>query len=614
MASGLRSRYIGRLRNGTHANPQTVLKDMASFEDFGLREPLLRALEDGGFEQPTALQEALVPVLRREGNVVARAASGSGKTLAYALGVLDRLEAREAGEGEAEEEAGGTRVLVLVPAAEAAERAALSLVPFAQAVDLSVAIPGAWGIALAEADVVVATPGDALRAVRGSEVKLDSLEAVVVDGASLAEAMGEWEALETLFDHVPRNAQRVVLTPETTPAVDDLVDRRVKRALRYPPQAALADQAQQPEARGVVGYVVVSEREKVDVLARLLGGGAPPVVLCRTDERAAELAEALAVRGFAVGDVGDEEADVAVPSAGTTLEDVRDEAEGEAPMVVSYDVPPDERTLLARHAGDEAGFVLVEPRELTHLHDVARRAGIDARPAGVTGEDAAAAGALRAFRGEVRRALREEDLGAQILVLEPLFEEHTAAEVAAALAALLRRRAPAAPAAAPVEAAPARRAPSVSATHPGEAPGPAPSVFTRLFVSIGERDGVRAGDLVGAIAGEAEIPGKSIGKVDVRDTFSIVEVTADAADRVIRAVNGTTIKGRSVRVDYDRGATRGARRPDAGAPRGPGGPRGPGAPRGAAGGTRRPGPGGAPRRPGPRGGDDRPPRRPPSRG
>ncbi|MEW5928252.1 MAG: DbpA RNA binding domain-containing protein, partial [Gemmatimonadota bacterium] len=117
----------------------------------------------------------------------------------------------------------------------------------------------------------------------------------------------------------------------------------------------------------------------------------------------------------------------------------------------------------------------------------------------------------------------------------------------------------------------------------GEAPtGPAPSAIARLYVGVGSRDGIRPGDLVGAIAGEANIPGSAVGRIEIRDTFSIVEVQADAAEKVIRAVNGTTIKGRSVRVDYDRAGDR-ARKP--GGPRGPGGaggggPRGPGGPGG----------------------------------
>jgi ATP-dependent RNA helicase DeaD len=97
---------------------------------------------------------------------------------------------------------------------------------------------------------------------------------------------------------------------------------------------------------------------------------------------------------------------------------------------------------------------------------------------------------------------------------------------------------------------------------------------------VGSRDGIRPGDLVGAIAGEANIPGSAVGRIEIRDTFSIVEVQADAAEKVIRAVNGTTIKGRSVRVDYDRAGDR-ARKP--GGPRGAGGgagPRGSGGPGG----------------------------------
>jgi len=383
------------------------------------------------------------------------------------------------------------------------------------------------------------------------------------------------------------------------------VDRRVKRAIRYPTQAASPDPHAEPEPMvGMVGYVPVSEREKVDVVARLLGGErdgeAPPLLVCRTEERAAQVAEALSLRGFAIGDPEDDEADVII--VGTD-----EAAAGAAGTVISFDVPGDEASLTARHGGGEhTGFVLVQPRELQHLRDIAGRARLEARPAGITGDSPAASDELRRFRQDVRRALREEDLGAQILVLEPLFEDHTAAEVAAALAALLRKRppAPAEPAAAATPSAPR----TVSAQRPGAGTGAstaggAPAAFARLFVSVGQRDGIRAGDLVGAIAGEADIPGTAVGKIDIRDTFSIVEVPADVAQKVIDAVNGTTMKGRSMRVDYDRGGDR-ARPGGAGGARG--GPRsfgtrGPGGPgRGGPGGGSRGGPGGS--RGGPGGG------------
>ncbi|HEX2081426.1 MAG TPA: DEAD/DEAH box helicase, partial [Longimicrobium sp.] len=540
---------------------------MASFQELGLREPLLAALDDAGIERPTALQAAAIPVLRREGNLVARASSGAGKTLAWGLGVLDRLEPRAGDDDEGEDEAAepaGTRLLALAPTPEAAERAALELVPFAQAAGLSVAASGGgWGTRSEAADVLIATPAEVMEAVRTSALKLEGLEAVVIDGAAEIESVGGWEALETLFDHVPRDAQRVVVTAEVTEAVEDLAGRRVKRAIRYPATAAdpaSAEPAAAPTA--TIGYVPVGARDKVDVVARLLGGDrgeSAPVLYCRTDERAAQLSEALTLRGFLVSDVDDPDADVIV--LGTPSDD-QDEADLPDGQVVSFDVPADEETLRARHGGEDPGFVLVEPRELAHLRDLAKRAGFHAQPAGIAGEEPVSGSAeLRAFRGELRRALREEDLAAQMLILEPLFEDFTPTEIAAAASALLRRKrstvsaADAMPPAA-VAAREAREPRTAASMRPAPGgfadTGAAPSAFTRLFISLGDRDGVRANDLVGAIAGEADIPGHAIGKIDIRDTFSIVEVPADAAERVISSLNGTTIRNRSVRVDYDR--------------------------------------------------------------
>ncbi|HYW08614.1 MAG TPA: DbpA RNA binding domain-containing protein [Longimicrobium sp.] len=539
---------------------------MASFNDLGLREPLLAALEEEGIERPTALQQAAIPVLRREGNLVARSASGAGKTLAYGLGVLDRIEARaeaeEADDEAGDEAVGGARVLVLTASTRHAERATMELVPYAQAVGLTVTSSGrGWGTAPAAADVLVATPAEVLEAVRTSGVKLETLEAIIVDGASEIEALGGWDATETLFDHVPRGAQRVLFTAETSAAVEDLVDRRIKRGLRYPPVPAMPDE--QPAAlTGVVGYVIVSEREKVETVARLLGGDrdgdAPPILVCRGEERAADIAEALALRGFMAGDVDDEDVDVAVISWGMEPEELAARVGAHPATVISFDVPADETTLRALHGGGMTGFVLVLPREVAHLRHIAGRALLDARPAGMTDDEPVGRNEVTAFRDTIRRAMTVEDLGAQILVLEPLFEDFAPAEVAAAIAALLRRKPAAAPAA--PSAGPTARA----ATEPDRTAGTATSAYARLYVGVGERDGVRAGDLVGAIAGETNIPGSQVGKIEVRDTFSIVEVPAELAEKVIAAVNGITIKGRATRVDFDRGNSRRAGAPGTG--------------------------------------------------
>jgi len=546
---------------------------MASFKDLGLREPLLRALEDAGIDQPTAIQEEVIPVLRREGNLVARASTGAGKTLAYALGVFDRVRPVEAsGEGE-DDEASGVRVLVLVATTEVAERTAVALVPFAQAVEMGISVAGgSWGTPLSQGQVVIGTPADLLAAVRASGVKLDALEAVVIDGASDVQTLGGWEAVETLMDHVPRDAQRVVVSAALTPEVEDLIDRRVKRALRWPPQPADPASMEVEPMQGTVGYALVSERERLEVIARFLTHSRdrehPPVLFSRSDERAAELAEALSLRGFLVGETDDADADVAVVAAGTTRAELAEESGEDPGQTISYDVPPDERTLLARHGGDEGALVLLEPRELPHLRLIADRARLGLQAVAPPTPESAAA-ELEAFREQLRRALREEDLGANMLVLEPLFEEFGPAEVAAAAAALLRRR----PAAAAQGTASAGAAPERTAAPERPSAGAPGAAYTRLYVGIGSRDGIRPGDLVGAIAGEAGIQGTQVGKIEIRDTFSIVEVHAGVAERVIQSLNGTTMKGRSLRVDYDRAGDRMRKRGPGG---GPGAPSGPG--------------------------------------
>jgi ATP-dependent RNA helicase DeaD len=527
---------------------------MADFKDLGLREELLSALEDEDLERPTALQEAVIPALRRGTNVVARASSGSGKTLAYALGVLDRLRPTESEAGEIE-----LRFLVLTPTGETADQVAHSLFPYATAAGLSLTVAGGtWGSAAGETEILVTPVADLMGAVRSSALKLDAVETVVIDGASTIAELGDWDAVDSALELLPRDAQRVVFSPAMPLPVQDLVERRVKRALSYPAESVIPEE--RAPVSGSVGYVVVGEREKLEVLARQLRGpreqgGPVPVIFCRSDERAADLAERLSIRGFLVGAANDSDVDVAVASSDTTREELVAEAEGDLGQTISFDVPADARILLARHAGDADAVVLVEPRELAHLRETAKQAGLSARALPLPLEGGPTAQRLAGFREQVKRALRDEDLEAQMLLLEPLLEEHGAVEVAAALAALLRHRRPAPTA--PAETSEAA-APSAAPRARAEAGAP-PASWSRLFVGVGSRDDVRPGDLVGALAGEANIPGSKIGKIEIRDSFSIVEVDASVADAVIRAVNGTTLRGRSVRVDYDRGADRGRR-------------------------------------------------------
>ena len=510
-----------------------------AFADLGLRAQLSAAATQHGFDAPAMLQRAAIPVLRRGGNVVLHASYGAGVTAAYGLALIDRIAD--------EDEADGPRVLVITPTAARAARAADELSGFGAAVGVPVrALAPGWRDAESAA-IVIGALENVAGALGRSALKLDGVRAVVIEALSVLLADGGADALETVLAAVPREAQRVIATPVVDAAVQHFIESHARRPLHVPARAA--DPATQSARQaGEAHYLVVSEDAKADAVARLLVRAASEEVLVttRSTRRAAEVRALLAARGYAPDDKG------ALRVSSAT------EAPPRGARVIAYDVPMDVETLTHLHTGE--GVILATAGELAHLRRLAEEAHVTLRPEKVRAADRDIGAA---FRAEVRRALDERDLDAHLLLLEPLFEEHSPAEVAAALSSLLRER-----------RAGGARAERVTAPAAEESAQPsAPATFTRLFLSIGSRDNIRPGDLVGAITGEAGITGSEVGRIDLRDTFSVVEVAADAAERVIHALNGTTMRGRSLRVDYDRrttGPARSAARPRRTRPRAPG--------------------------------------------
>jgi ATP-dependent RNA helicase DeaD len=251
-------------------------------------------------------------------------------------------------------------------------------------------------------------------------------------------------------------------------------------------------------------------------LAEVVAGATQQaVVFCRRQADCDRLQEELNLRGL---------------SADTRLYGSSVQA-GEAAL--GFGAPPDGEALAS--AFPQGGTMVLDASQLTHLRNVAKQVNLSLR-AGAPRPPAERSG-LEVFRDTLRRALQEEDVEAQLLVIEPLLAEFSAAEIAAAATALLRKRAP---------------APSEAPSRTTTTPNVAPPAFVKLFLSVGQRDAIAAREIVGAITGEAGVNGDQIGRVEVRDTFSIVEVAAEVAERVIRALNGTSLRGRSVRVDYDR--------------------------------------------------------------
>jgi len=514
---------------------------MGIFDDLGVSPELVEALAAEGMEVPTEFQESAIPLLLRGNSLMAQAGPGAGTLVAYGIPLLQTLEP----------EATSPRGLVLAPSPETASSLAMSLARLAMSSGHRIAALGApW--ALPElAGILFATPPELLAAVRTSRIVVESVQTVVVDGFSALPPEG-MEALETLFGLFPREGQRMILGQPLTDAAEAFGRAHLHRAVHVPPKAAQGERTAASPQRGEVYYRVVGKAKEGEVLqtvVHILEGGARHALLFfQTEDQAADLGDFLALHGYLGGAPGEPDYPVWMAVEELGARKVLDTGEDPGSVVpVSVDVPSGPDSLDRRHGSREGGIILVRSRELPHLKDVARRTGYRLVPAREP-PPTRIAGELDRLRDLLHRVLQEENLAPQYLALEPLFREHSPGEVAAAALALIhgwqaRPRAPATDPGLPPEQVPPR--------------GPPPKTWVRLFVGVGDKDGVGPGDLLGAITGEAGVEGSQIGKIEIRDTFSLVEVSPPVADRIIRAVNGTTIKGRAVRADYDRGGPKG---------------------------------------------------------
>lgn len=291
---------------------------------------------------------------------------------------------------------------------------------------------------------------------------------------------------------------------------------------------------EQPAAdAATVRYAIAPEHQKLDAAVQLLSemeGSA--AVVCRTVDRADTVERALAGRGVLAPE-GDERRILVLPRTEADQRSVQAD-------VLSYDVPFDADELAALHG--KGGAILVTPRERSHLLRSAGRAGLRVQAVAMPTPHRSAADELRDRLRDLARA----DLTAELALIEPLLDELPAAEVAAAAVRLGRTGPAAASAPGPVAA------PGSGSRPTGSAPPPSAGTWVHLFMDIGQRDDVGPGDIVGAITGEAGVSGDRVGKIDIRESHSTVEVATEVAGTVIEALNGRTLKGRSLRVDYDR--------------------------------------------------------------
>ena len=559
------------------------------FADLGLRPELLAALDDLGYEEPTPIQRETIPPLIAGHDLLGQAATGTGKTAAFALPILQHLDERRG-------RSNAPVALVLVPTRELAMQVSEAIFKYGRHLGVRV-VPIYGGQPIYRqfqqlergVDVVVATPGRAVDHIGRGSLPLDDVRIVVLDEADEMLDMGFADDLEAILAATPDERQTVLFSATMPPRINSIA----KKYQRDPIRIRIG------KGEGEAGKSLIRQRayvvqrnHKAAALGRILDIESPTatLVFCRTRGEVDQLTVTMNGRGYRAealhGGMDQQQRD-------RVMNRLRD---GTAELliatdvaargldvdtlthVVNYDVPSAPDSYVHRigrvgRAGREGvAITLAEPREQRQLANIERltkqRISLESVP---TVAD------LRTQRIErtsesISEALERDDLQELAEVVDRLAAEHDLRDVALA-AIRLAHDAAGTDEADELEIPDARRFDRRDGQHGGDRtsrPARASGSFDErvrdndeptgfLHLSLGRRAGVRPGDLVGAIANEVDLPGRQIGPIRIADQYSVVGIPERSVEHAIRVLNGSLIRGKPAKVRrfVDNGEDRG---------------------------------------------------------
>jgi ATP-dependent RNA helicase DeaD len=541
-----------------------------AFENLGLRAELLEGLTALGYEEPTPIQAEAIPPLLEGRDLLGQAATGTGKTAAFALPLLSRLPSGRRTAPSA---------LVLAPTRELAMQVSEATHKYGRRVDARV-LPVYGGQPIGRqlreldrgVDIVVATPGRALDHINRGSLDLSQLQTVVLDEADEMLDMGFADELDAILAAVPEIRQTVLFSATMAPRVERIARRHLKDPVRIEIRHEAVSTGDVPQIRQTA--YVVPRVSKPAALGRILDLESPTaaIVFCRTREEVDTLTETLNGRGYRAealhGGLNQEQRDRVMGRLRSGTADLLVATDVAArgldveqlTHVVNYNVPsaPDayvHRIGRVGRAGREGvAITLAEPREHRMLKTIERTTGVR-----IAVEKVPTVADLHARRLELTRAALRESLLSDSdefehfrSVIDSLSDEFDIVEVALAAVKLAHEATTTAADDEDIPEVPVHaERPRTGAGSDG--PKPRRASGTRLFIGLGRAAGIRPQDLVGAIAGETSLKGRDVGAIEIFDKFSLVDVPDESAGEVVDSLKRTLIRGRKPVVRLDRG-------------------------------------------------------------
>jgi len=545
------------------------------FAALGLTDVVVAAVAALGYEEPTPVQRQTIPLILAGGDLLTQAATGTGKTAAFALPLIQRL--RGGAEPGASKKRGRppTRGLVLVPTRELAMQVAEAVHKYSRGSGLTV-VPVYGGAPMMQqiraldrgADIVVGTPGRVLDHLRRQSLALDQVETLVLDEADEMLDMGFAEDLDAILEATPETRQTALFSATMPPRLRSIAERHLNQPQRIQVAREKVPAGKIPRVRQVVYFV--PRAHKTAALQRVLDMESPAsaLVFCRTRLEVDTLVETLNAHGYRAeaihGGMQQRQREAVMArfrSAKADLLIATDVAARGLDVdrishVLNYDIPHDPESYVHRigrtgRAGRSGTALLfVTPRErhlLNSIERVTRQKLVESRLPSV---DDVNAQRVEKFRDSITSALNAPGIDLFRKLIEGYEQDNDVpmADIAAALALQSRDGEEFLMTEPPPEK---RRERADRPPREDGSPRKRREVRSDLAtyrIAVGKRHKVMPGAIVGAIANEGGLQRGDFGHIDIRGDHSLVELPVSLSDRTLDSLRGTRISGKLIEL------------------------------------------------------------------
>lgn len=543
-----------------------------TFSDFALPAPILQAISDLGFESPSQIQAATIPLLLAGKDVVGMAQTGTGKTAAFGLPMVASIDP----------ELKAPQALVLAPTRELALQVADAVSTFARHLPGVKVLPiyggQSYGVQIAGlkrgAQIIVGTPGRIIDHLSKGKLDLSELRYLVLDEADEMLKMGFQEDVEEILSQTPETRQTALFSATIPPAI-----RRISESYLTDPQQIEIETPTTTNANIEQRYVIVNQRSKIDALTRILEVETfeAMILFVRTKQQTEEMADKLRARGYGAAAIN---GDMVQAQRERTINQLKEGAldiliatdvaargldVDRISYVLNYDMPHDPESYVHRigrtgRAGRTGQALLfVTPRERRMIKQIGRVTGQSLEEVKLPSVDDVNETRVRRFNESITHALEDEhlDLFRGFVQLYAADTGVDMVDIAAALAVqtvddtedfLLTEELE-------VEDYQGRQR---SFSHGGKRKeGRHQSRSGKDLVSyriaVGKRHKVTPSSIVGAIANEGGISSADIGHISIRGDHSLVDMPADLPQEVFDNLQKTRISGQLIHLELDPG-------------------------------------------------------------